>query len=52
MKLPEQGLTIEELLEKIHASRVCPRTVSYFAFTARPKHVTITLFVRQADSGL
>jgi type I restriction enzyme R subunit len=44
-----EGLTIEELLEKIQASRVRPKNVSYFAFTATPKHATLTLFGRPAD---
>lgn len=44
-----EGLTVEELLEKIQASRVRPNNVSYFAFTATPKHATLTLFGRPAD---
>ncbi|WP_428418633.1 type I restriction endonuclease subunit R [Methylibium sp.] len=44
-----EGLTIEELLEKIQASRVRPKNVSYFAFTATPKHATLTLFGRPGD---
>lgn len=44
-----EGLSIEELLEKIQASRVRPNNVSYFAFTATPKHATLTLFGRPAD---
>ena len=44
-----EGLTVEELLEKIQASRVRPKNVSYFAFTATPKHATLTLFGRLAD---
>jgi type I restriction enzyme R subunit len=44
-----EGLTVEELLEKIQASRVRPSNVSYFAFTATPKHSTLTLFGRPAD---
>ena len=44
-----EGLTIEELLEKIQASRVRPKNVSYFAFTATPKHATMTLFGRPSD---
>jgi len=43
------GLSVEELLEKIQASRVRPNNVSYFAFTATPKHATLTLFGRPAD---
>lgn len=44
-----EGLSIEELLEKIQASRVRPSNVSYFAFTATPKHSTLTLFGRPVD---
>lgn len=43
------GLSVEELLEKIQSSRVRPKNVSYFAFTATPKHATLTLFGRTAD---
>jgi type I restriction enzyme R subunit len=44
-----EGLSVEELLEKIQSSRVRPKNVSYFAFTATPKHATMTLFGRPAD---
>jgi type I restriction enzyme R subunit len=44
-----EGLSVEELLEKIQASRVRPKNVSYFAFTATPKHATLTLFGRPVD---
>jgi type I restriction enzyme R subunit len=44
-----EGLTVEELLEKIQASRVRPKNISYFAFTATPKHATLTLFGRPTD---
>lgn len=44
-----EGLTVEELLEKIQSSRVRPKNVSYFAYTATPKHATLTLFGRPAD---
>lgn len=46
-----EGLTVEELLEKIQSSRVRPSNVSYFAFTATPKHATMTLFGRRPDSS-
>ena len=38
MNSPEAmaGLSVEELLEKIQASRVRPKNVSHFAFTATP----------------
>jgi type I restriction enzyme R subunit len=45
------GLSVEELLERIQASRVRPKNVSYFAFTATPKHATLTLFGRPADAS-
>lgn len=44
-----EGLSVEELLERIQASRVRPNNVSYFAFTATPKHATLILFGRPAD---
>ncbi|AZD54279.1 Type I restriction-modification system, restriction subunit R [Pseudomonas chlororaphis subsp. aurantiaca] len=44
-----EGLTVEELLETIQSSRARPKNVSYFAFTATPKHATITLFGRPTD---
>lgn len=44
-----EGLTVEELLEKIQSSRVRPKNVSYFAFTATPKHATLMLFGRRPD---
>lgn len=44
-----EGLTVEELLEKIQSSRARPKNVSYFAFTATPKHATLMLFGRPAD---
>lgn len=44
-----EGLTVEELLERIQASRVRPKNVSYFAFTATPKHATMMLFGRRPD---
>lgn len=47
-----EGLSVEELLEKIQNSRVRPNNVSYFAFTATPKHSTLTLFGRRADPSL
>jgi type I restriction enzyme R subunit len=43
------GLSVEELLEKIQSSRVRPKNVSYFAFTATPKHATLMLFGRPVD---
>jgi type I restriction enzyme R subunit len=46
-----EGLTVEELLEKIQKSRVRPNNISYFAFTATPKHTTLTLFGRPTDSS-
>lgn len=42
-------MTIEELLTEMQRSRVRPKNVSQFAFTATPKHSTLTLFGRLAD---
>lgn len=46
------GLSVEELLEKIQSARVRPGNLSYFAFTATPKHATLMLFGRPADAAL
>ncbi len=43
------GLTIEELLEKLQQSRLRPKNLSHFAFTATPKHSTYMLFGRPVD---
>lgn len=40
------SLNVEELLERLQKSRVRPRNVSHFAFTATPKHSTFMLFGR------
>lgn len=42
-------MTTEELLLEIQKSRVKPSNVSHFAFTATPKHSTLTLFGRPTD---
>lgn len=42
-------LTIEELLAELQKSRVMPKNISYFAFTATPKHSTFMLFGRPVD---
>jgi len=39
-------MTVEELLLEVQKSRVRPNNVSHFAFTATPKHSTLTLFGR------
>ena len=44
------NLTIEELLEKIQQARVQSKNISYFAFTATPKHSTYMLFGRIAEN--
>ena len=43
------ALTVEELLEQLQKSRARPKNISYFAFTATPKHSTLMLFGRPAD---
>jgi len=44
-----ESMTIEELLAEIQKSRVRPKNVSHFAFTATPKHSTLMLFGRPTD---
>lgn len=39
-------MTVEDLLLEVQKSRVRPCNVSHFAFTATPKHSTLTLFGR------
>ncbi|MEW8249743.1 MAG: DEAD/DEAH box helicase family protein [Candidatus Thiodiazotropha sp.] len=43
------SMTAEEILERLQAVRKFPPNVSYFAFTATPKHSTLTLFGRPVD---
>ena len=45
------GMSVEELLEALQKSRVRPRNLSHFAFTATPKHSTLMLFGRTRDGG-
>lgn len=44
-----EAMTIEELLTEIQNSRVRPKNISHFAFTATPKHSTLMLFGRVPD---
>jgi type I restriction enzyme R subunit len=44
-------LSVEELLEQLQKSRVRPKNLSYFAFTATPKHSTLMLFGRTTNGG-
>ncbi len=43
------AMTVEDLLEHIQKSRVRPKNISHFAFTATPKHSTLMLFGRPKD---
>jgi type I restriction enzyme R subunit len=43
------NMTVEEILLEVQKSRVRPNNVSHFAFTATPKHSTLTLFGRPKD---
>ena len=43
------SMTVEELLTEIQSSRVRPKNLSHFAFTATPKHSTLMLFGRPKD---
>lgn len=45
------GMSVEELLEALQKSRVRPKNLSHFAFTATPKHSTYMLFGRTPDGG-
>lgn len=45
------GMSVEELLEQLQKSRVRPKNLSHFAFTATPKHSTFMLFGRTKDGG-
>ena len=47
-----EAMTIEELLAEIQNSRVRPKNISHFAFTATPKHSTLMLFGRVPDPSL
>lgn len=44
-----EEMTVEEVLLEIQKSRVRPTNVSHLAFTATPKHSTLTLFGRVPD---
>lgn len=48
-KVDLDKMTLEEVLLEIQKSRVRPANVSHFAFTATPKHTTLTLFGRPLD---
>jgi type I restriction enzyme, R subunit len=44
-----EEMSVEDLLLEVQKSRVRPNNVSHFAFTATPKHSTMTLFGRPKD---
>ena len=44
-------MTVEELLLEMQKSRVRPNNISHFAFTATPKHSTLTLFGRPENEN-
>jgi len=44
-----ENMTVEDVLLEVQKSRVRPDNVSHFAFTATPKHSTMTLFGRLED---
>lgn len=46
-----EEMSVEDLLLEIQKSRVRPDNVSHFAFTATPKHNTMTLFGRPDDES-
>lgn len=43
------SMTVEEILEHVQRARSRNNNISFFAFTATPKHSTLTLFGRPAD---
>lgn len=43
------SMSVDELLEQLQKSRARPDNISYFAFTATPKHSTLMLFGRPQD---
>ncbi|TYO98564.1 type I restriction enzyme R subunit [Geothermobacter ehrlichii] len=45
------SMTSDEILLRLQEVKKFPPNVSYFAFTATPKHSTLTLFGRPADPG-
>lgn len=48
-----ETMTVEDLLLEVQKSRIQPNNVSHFAFTATPKHSTLTLFGRtDPEDGL
>lgn len=47
-----EEMTIEDVLLEIQTSRVRPTNISHFAFTATPKHSTLTLFGRPENPEL
>ena len=53
LSLADQGgtatLSVDGLLEQLQKSRVRPKNLSHFAFTATPKHATFMLFGRTRD---
>ena len=46
-----ESMTVEELLLEMQKSRVRPANISHFAFTATPKHSTLTLFGRPKNEN-
>lgn len=44
-------MSAEEVLEALQQAKAFPANVSYYAFTATPKHSTLTLFGRPADAS-
>jgi type I restriction enzyme R subunit len=47
-----ESLSPTEIMAKLQEAREFPDNVSYFAFTATPKHATLTLFGHQDTDGM
>lgn len=51
-KVQLDQMSLEDMLLEIQKSRVRPKNISHFAFTATPKHSTFTLFGRPANPNM
>jgi type I restriction enzyme R subunit len=52
VEIDPEDVTSEDIINEVMNSRVRPKNVSYFAFTATPKAKTMELFGRPGPSGL
>ena len=52
VQIEPEEVTSEDVINEVMASRIRPKNVSYFAFTATPKAKTLELFGRPGPDGL